>query len=308
MKTLKNIISILFVFSLLLNIGCLKDGEDTIVLENKIVVEEPEDVVVRPNNGESFSPTDVNMLSQGITPVGTNSTSQSGTIPSSTGTNSPVIGTHLTTQIASNGSTVQLPITVTNGNQISGYYIQIAGSNTYYKVPVTAFDIANGTISFTLPSNLTAGNFTINYCVYDANNQVSQTVSSIITVEQLGSGVLQFTLSWNQTADLDLHIFDPKNEEIYYSHRKSNTDGTLDRDDVDGFGPENVFWNSDAPNGDYLVKIKYYAGNQIVNYSININTKTGTKVFNGTINNLGDFIYVVKVIKNGDKYTFKPQI
>jgi uncharacterized protein YfaP (DUF2135 family) len=34
----------------------------------------------------------------------------------------------------------------------------------------------------------------------------------------------------------------------------------LDVDDRDGYGPENVYWESDAPAGQYTVKVHYYPG------------------------------------------------
>ena len=58
---------------------------------------------------------------------------------------------------------------------------------------------------------------------------------------QYGGGDVQITLTWDNTADLDLHVIDPQGERIAYFSPTSTSGGMLDVDDVDGFGPENIF-------------------------------------------------------------------
>jgi len=74
-----------------------------------------------------------------------------------------------------------------------------------------------------------------------------------------GYGDVQVTLTWNNEADLDLHIFDPDNNEIYWMNPSSPSGGVLDYDDIDGFGPENIYWpNGEAPSGIYTVLVHHY--------------------------------------------------
>jgi len=78
------------------------------------------------------------------------------------------------------------------------------------------------------------------------------------------SGALQFTLTWVQPVDMDLHVTDPNSEEIYFSNPTSVSGGELDVDDMDGGSVsapavENIFWSESPPNGDYLVQVKYYS-------------------------------------------------
>ena len=92
----------------------------------------------------------------------------------------------------------------------------------------------------------------------------------------VGSGPLRITLTWDQPADLDLHVVPPECErQIYYDNRIA-CGGNLDVDDLgrlcpvplmgeclhasDGLGPENVFWESAAPTGTYVVCVVPYAG------------------------------------------------
>ncbi|MDB5352836.1 MAG: hypothetical protein JWN86_4083 [Planctomycetota bacterium] len=76
---------------------------------------------------------------------------------------------------------------------------------------------------------------------------------------QVKVGSPQFTLVWDSRADLDLHVIEPGGAEIFWEKRKGSKGGELDVDDVDGFGPENVFWNG-GPDGSYRWFVHYYGG------------------------------------------------
>ena len=80
---------------------------------------------------------------------------------------------------------------------------------------------------------------------------------------QLGTGDVQVTLRWENPVDLDLHVFDPSGEEIWYGSRSSASGGTLDVDANANCGNdapvENVFWpTGGAPFGTYQVFVEYY--------------------------------------------------
>jgi hypothetical protein len=72
-------------------------------------------------------------------------------------------------------------------------------------------------------------------------------------------GVLQIGLSWNTNeTDIDLWVVDPNGEKIFWNNPNATSGGYLDRDDIDGFGPENIYWYSDFPEGKYEVYVDYY--------------------------------------------------
>ncbi len=76
----------------------------------------------------------------------------------------------------------------------------------------------------------------------------------------LGIGDLQVTLSWNSTADIDLHVIEPNGTHVYYANGTGST-ARLDRDDTDGFGPENIFVNTGAASqGTYQIFIVHFSG------------------------------------------------
>ena len=77
------------------------------------------------------------------------------------------------------------------------------------------------------------------------------------------SGNIQVTAAWNSSSDIDLHVIDPNNEEIYYAHRQSASGGVLDRDanaacSVAPPTVENVYWGTQPPSGAYRVRLVAY--------------------------------------------------
>jgi hypothetical protein len=80
----------------------------------------------------------------------------------------------------------------------------------------------------------------------------------------------QFTLIWETRADLDLHVLEPGAPEaarnsddfhIFWEHRNGRQGGELDVDDIDGYGPENVYWvQGKGPPGEYKWYVHYYGG------------------------------------------------
>lgn len=81
------------------------------------------------------------------------------------------------------------------------------------------------------------------------------------------SGDVQVSLMWNNVNDLDLHVMDPRGEEIYYQHRQSRSGGLLDVDmnaarPLTGRPVENVYWpERAAPPGTYRVFVNHYRNN-----------------------------------------------
>jgi hypothetical protein len=79
------------------------------------------------------------------------------------------------------------------------------------------------------------------------------------------SGDVQVSLEWKNVNDLDLHVIDPNNEEIFYNHRHAASGGALDVDmnataELTWRPVENVYWpERGAPKGSYRVVVVHYA-------------------------------------------------
>lgn len=116
------------------------------------------------------------------------------------------------------------------------------------------------------------------------------------------NGVIHIGLSWDTTSDIDLHVTDPYGETIMFSNETSSSGGYLDRDDVDGFGPENIYWMDGGPDGTYKVQVDYYdpQNGPATNYVIKIINGLGfTRTFEGTINGTSPMKTVATFEKNG---------
>ena len=76
------------------------------------------------------------------------------------------------------------------------------------------------------------------------------------------SGVVQISLAWDDYNDLDLHVFTPSGERIYFNNKISDCEGILDVDmnvrPVSNTPVENVVWKESAPLGTYKVGVHFY--------------------------------------------------
>ena len=82
-----------------------------------------------------------------------------------------------------------------------------------------------------------------------------------------GNGVLKVTLAWEFPGDIDLHVYEPGGNHIYFANRRNpDTTGWLDMDNLEGGrrgepAVENVFWDN-PPSGRYRVAVKYFSTRQ----------------------------------------------
>ncbi|MBW8012898.1 MAG: hypothetical protein FVQ83_16900 [Chloroflexi bacterium] len=107
-----------------------------------------------------------------------------------------------------------------------------------------------------------------------------------------GGGDVQITLTWDNSADLDLWVTEPSGEKIYFSNDISDTGGELDVDDTNGYGPENIFWDDgQAPSGDYLVQVDHFSGASGANYQVLVQINGETYNFSGTISSGIDTVF-----------------
>ena len=254
-----------------------------------------------------INPSDANALSRAVSIP--NSRLISGLPPApSASSEAPDISGNLDQLISSNGSTFLLPFQYSTNSDLSGCYIWIRGADGYFDVPYTGSSGDRGTLNIPigLPTNVEQGSFSVSYCVYDDRGLISNILSTSINVERLGTGSLQISLAWDSGTDLDLWVTDTSGTKIYYNNRSSSTGGALDRDDIDGFGPENIYW-SQAPNGTYKVEVNYYrgsGGSGTSNYTVTVSGLGTSRQFTGTLTQKGQTNFVVNILKQGNRLTF----
>jgi hypothetical protein len=109
------------------------------------------------------------------------------------------------------------------------------------------------------------------------------------------TGDVQVSVSWDAPTDVDLHVVDPRGEEIYYGNSVSSSGGQLDVDSnpacsIDGRQIENIRWNGAAPGGTYVVRVDYWdsCGLPATNYTVTVKNGPSTQVFRGGFTGPGD--------------------
>jgi len=178
---------------------------------------------------------------------------------------------------------------VTNTTLINAPYF---GGTDYYEYTVTG--LQPGTVYYF--EVLTIGELPSgNACIASPSMEMSAT-----TAGQPNAG-LQVILTWQSTADLDLHVLEPNGTEIYYGNTVSSDGGTYGIDANGGCSntttspAETVTWQTTPPSGTYTERVEYYepcpgtGGSGPQNFTVTL--KSGGNVVgqqNGTVNSQGD--------------------
>lgn len=135
----------------------------------------------------------------------------------------------------------------------------------------TAVLILDNDIEHAFDLNLSSGYFSQDIVLSGSASEVQHTVrvvaiSGSLTAENSMSFnslvppmALRATLTWDTNGtDVDFWITDPNGEKCYYANSTTDSGLTLDVDDTDGYGPENITTSTIIP-GDYLVQVHYYS-------------------------------------------------
>jgi hypothetical protein len=201
-------------------------------------------------------------------------TDASGTIHATLNRGAPPAATGATTVTASGiavmingGSSVQ---TLSGSAAFSRVIIAIEGLDGWYDLTLPA-SAATADVILSASTLASSGTVSLRYAVGDAGS-LGPRASQSIRFLQVGSGDIQISVSWTDTADVDLHVVDPAGELIYFNHKNSASGGTLDLDANAACSPnetsparvfysnENVVWPiGRAPNGTYTVILDYWS-------------------------------------------------
>jgi hypothetical protein len=131
-------------------------------------------------------------------------------------------------------------------------------------------------------------------------------------------GDIQVTLTWYNAdpgVDLDLWVMDPDSEWCYYGNDETVSGGVLDRDNwcanYENGRPENIFWTSTPPAGEYIVAVDWYStcGTVAVG-SLPFNVRTvvqgTTRTYAQTINENESMHEVARFTIGGGAVVFQP--
>jgi len=119
------------------------------------------------------------------------------------------------------------------------------------------------TIIVVVPTTIVVGGFTI--IDVGTGELIVRPVGANPDTPDLGTGDVRVTLSWNDSADLDLAVTDPNGETVNFDMPGSSSGGQLDVDANSGCGEaltepaENIIWPENAPAGIYTVEVNLYS-------------------------------------------------
>jgi hypothetical protein len=176
------------------------------------------------------------------------------------------------------GGSVQL--TVTSSQKLKELYLQIEGEEDGYYVwtlePEDQISTNPYVYQVVLEFNrdLDGGDVDdpneLNFIVSGktAKNEVVEQKEEKLKTIKAGNGALQISLSWDKNDDVDLHIFSPSGEHLYFGNRKFEAakgygKAELDIDSnagciIDGINSENIFFEAPLEDGDYKVEVRMY--------------------------------------------------
>ncbi|HRY28955.1 MAG TPA: hypothetical protein P5079_02835 [Elusimicrobiota bacterium] len=239
----------------------------------------------------------------GVSSGGTNAVPQNGTIPSGTaaGLNPTVAGN---TGVINGGSS-QLSLVTAQAFRYCNVAVSNLAAAPAAAAPSAAQSIA-GYYLLALPADATTltldlnigqalpGSFHCFVTLQDASGNIGPIEDiSITQVATVGTGDVQVSLSWDTKADIDLHVVDPNNVEVWYGDKApTTTKGTLDLDSnvgcpSTGISNENITWpTGTAVAGTYIVRVDNYndcslgtASNCVITVRVAGVTKTFAKTF-----------------------------
>jgi hypothetical protein len=137
-----------------------------------------------PSTKDTVNPANSNALQKVLKISG--GTLKTGSIPASTiGTFAPKDTNHQPTAEVSPGNDLLLPFNYTSIAGIAKLYVQVEGAtNGYFEITSLASSSNSGTVAIpiTIPSNVSYGNFIVDYVMIDKQGNVSNVLNTIVTL------------------------------------------------------------------------------------------------------------------------------
>ena len=161
-----------------------------------------------------------------------------------------------------NGGSTRVTVGADAG-EFQRVFIWTPSARGYYEV-LLAPGVSVEDLVLSVARTVRAGNLRLRYQLESLAGEPGPYAEQTLSVISVGTGDVQISVAWTGASDVDLHVFDPSGEEIYYANKTAASGGTLDLDSnpacaIDNKNNENiVFPTGSAPSGDYRVVVDYY--------------------------------------------------
>lgn len=229
-----------------------------------------------------------------------NSTFENSTFPAeSVSANAPVIdGITGNTSILDGGSN---PVSVLTSSSFKDVLVGVQGVQGYYVLPAETLKTGNAMqlVILLFSQSLAQDSFVIVFALRDVQGLVSAWETITVTRISAGTGTLQVSCSWDKPNDVDLHLVEPGEEEIYYGMEQSQNGGLLDVDSnagcyLDNINNENITYSEESvvASGTYIVRVDLYSNCDVpenTNFSVTaryqgqlITPATGSNPYTGS--------------------------
>jgi hypothetical protein len=192
---------------------------------------------------------------------------------------------------AINGGSVRA--TLSSPTPFTQAIVSLQNHEDYYQItvpsPVLALDLV-----ITLSQDAPQATLGFMYAAAPSGGPFGRLLVQNINMVRVGAGDVQVSVAWDAPTDVDLHVVDPAQEEIYFANLTSASGGTLDLDSnaacsIDNINNENVTWPvGGAPSGSYSVSLVYWSActQPQTNYTVTIFVRgQAAQTFSGTLVN-----------------------
>lgn len=211
----------------------------------------------------------------------------SGNLPTtSLDPDAPILTDSEDTLTASPGGSALIESSYSSANGLSQVYFQVENASDFLRVASTTASTSGQLqipIFFEQDISFTSGTeFCINIRIASPDGLISNTIRRCFVPLNVGTGDFQVSLSWSNTSDIDLHVIEPTGNEVYFGNPLGTTGLQLDVDDMDGFGPENIFTNNPV-DGTYIVALENYDQIEATPVAVRINVLGQTRTIQGIL-------------------------
>lgn len=213
-----------------------------------------------------------------------------------------------------------IPVRVQTSEPMAYFLIGLNDVSGFYNVMATevATDQPNEYLIYLqINQNVTLEQLVVLITEYTSDNVGGQTREMTFNNHGNVSGVLQVSMAWDKANDVDLHLYEPGGEHIFYGHSNAASGAFLDVDsnascDIDNINNENITYGDEATiyNGEYIVVVDVWSScdvSELTNYGVTVTYQgeqiavtQGENPFYGTLNPDDSMVEVMKFnITNG---------